>query len=118
MPPRKKVVNGILAGVDENHWSKPSTDHISMHSEGAESSGGTAHHESRLMMATIKDLQRSQAAMWAEFESLCQETVVPYAPQGPQGSLYLTMEDIHVILFEAKKMELFMLTPGLLILKK
>ena len=47
---------GILTGVGENHRSKPSTDHISMHFEGAGSSGGTAHRESREMMAAIEYL--------------------------------------------------------------
>ena len=63
MPLRKKVVTRILLGVGENHWSKPSTDHISMHYEGVESLGGTAHHESKEIMAAIEDLQRSQATM-------------------------------------------------------
>nr|POF05305.1 hypothetical protein CFP56_37613 [Quercus suber] len=53
-------------------------------------------------MATIEDLQCSQVVIWAEFQSLCQETAVP---QVPQGSLYLTGKDIHAIMFEAKKME-------------
>ena len=59
MPLRKKVVTGILIGVGENHRSEPSTDHISMHSEGAESSDGTTHRESMEMMAAIEDLQCS-----------------------------------------------------------
>ena len=83
MPPRKKVVTGILTGVGENHQSIPSTDHISMHFKGAESLGGTTHCESKEMMATIKDLQRSLAAMWVEFQSLCQEIAIPQVPQGP-----------------------------------
>ena len=40
--------------------------------------------------------------MWAKFQSLCQETATP---QAPQGSPYLTREDKHDILFQAKKME-------------
>ena len=49
------------------------------------------------MMVAIEELQRSQAAMWAEFQSLHQEIAAPQAPQVPQGSLYLTREeDIHV----------------------
>ena len=59
MPPRKKVVIGILTSVGENHRSKPSTDHISMHSKGVESLGEAGHHEGREIMATIEDLQRS-----------------------------------------------------------
>ena len=59
MPLRKKVVTGILIGVGENHQLEPSIDHISMHSEGAESSSGTTHRESREMMAAIEDLQHS-----------------------------------------------------------
>ena len=42
------------------------------------------------------------------FQSLRQETAILQASQGgqgPQGSPYLTKEDIHAILFEAKKME-------------
>ena len=61
------MVTGILTGVGENHWLEPSTDHISMHSEGVGSSSGTTYRESREMMAAIEDLQRSQATMWAEF---------------------------------------------------
>ena len=67
MPLRKKLVTGILTGVGENHWSEPSTDHISMHSEGIGSSGGIVYRKSREMMVAIEDLQRSQATMWAEF---------------------------------------------------
>ena len=59
MPLRKKVVIGILTGVDENHRSETSTDQTSMHSNGVESSGKTAYRESREMMAAIEDLQRS-----------------------------------------------------------
>ena len=40
--------------------------------------------------------------MWAKFQSLCQEIATP---QAPQGSPYLTREDKHDILFQAKKME-------------
>ena len=43
--------------------------------------------------------------MWAEFQSLRQETAIPHNPQGPQGSPYLIKEDIYAILFEPKKME-------------
>ena len=67
MPPRKKVVTRILIGVGENHQSKPSIDHISMHFKGIESSGEAGHHESREIMATIEDLQRFQSATWVEF---------------------------------------------------
>ena len=67
MPPRKKVVTGILTSVGENHWSKPSTDHISMSSEGVESSSEVGHRESREIMAAIEDLQCSQSTTWAEF---------------------------------------------------
>nr|POF27166.1 hypothetical protein CFP56_08537 [Quercus suber] len=67
MPPRKKMVTGTSTGVGENHRSKPSVDHISVHFEGAESSREASHRETKGIMAAIKDLQRSQAAMWAEF---------------------------------------------------
>ena len=67
MPLRNKVVVGTLAGVDENHWSEPSTYHISMHSEGARSSDETAYCLSRVIMAAIEDLQRAQATIWVEF---------------------------------------------------
>ena len=53
------MVTGILTGVGENHWLEPSTDHISMHSEGVGSSGGTVYRKSREMMVAIEDLQRS-----------------------------------------------------------
>ena len=59
-------------------------------------------------MATIEGLQCSQTTMWAEFQSLRQETSIPQAPQGGQrlqGSPYLTKEDIYAILFKAKKIE-------------
>ena len=105
MPSRKKIATGTLTGVGENHWSEPSADHISMHFEGAESSGEAGHHETKGIIAAIKDLQRFQAAIRVEFQSLRQETAIPQALQGPQGSPYLTREDIHAILFEAKKME-------------
>ena len=58
MPPKKKVT-GILSCVGENHRSKPNTDHISMHSEGTESSGEVGHYESRSIMAAIEDLHCS-----------------------------------------------------------
>jgi len=67
MPSRKKVVTRILVGVGENHRSEPNTDHVSMHSEGAESSGKSGRHETRGIMATIEDLQPSWAIIWAEF---------------------------------------------------
>ena len=62
MPLRKKVA-GIWIGVGENYRSEPSIDHISMLSEGTESSGEASHRESRGIMVTIKDLQHSQAAI-------------------------------------------------------
>nr|POE89448.1 hypothetical protein CFP56_01804 [Quercus suber] len=70
MPPRKKMVTRTLIGMGENHRSEPSADHISMHSKGAKSSGEAGHRETRGIMAAIEDLQRSQAAIWAEFQSL------------------------------------------------
>ena len=79
-----------------------------MHFEGTKSLGEAGHHENRGIMAAIEDLQHSQAAIWAKFQSLHQETTIPLAPQGgqgPQGSHYLTKEDIHAILFKDKKME-------------
>ena len=79
-----------------------------MHSEGTESSGEAGHLENKNIMAAIEDLQHSQVAMVAEFQSLHQETTIPQVPQGgqgPQGSPYLTKEDISTILFKGKKME-------------
>ena len=76
-----------------------------MHSEGTESFSEAGQPENKNIMAAIEDLQCSQATMGAEFQSLCQETSIPQAPQGgqgPQGSPYLTREDISAILFEAK----------------
>ena len=84
MPPREKVT-GILIGVGENHQLEPSTDRISMHFKGTESSGEAGHHESVSIMAAIEDVQSSQAAMWAKFQSLRQETAIPQAPQSGQG---------------------------------
>ena len=106
MPPRKKVTR-ILTSVGENHRPEPSADHISKHSEGTESSGEAGHPENRNIMAAIEDLQCSQAVLWAEFQSLRQETAIPQAPQGGQGqgSPYLSKEDISAILFEVKKLE-------------
>ena len=66
MPPRKKMVTRKLIGVGENHLSKPSADHISMHSEGAESFGETGCRETRGIIAAIEDLQRSQVAIWTK----------------------------------------------------
>jgi len=107
MPPRKKAT-GILTSVGEHHQLEPSANHVSMHSEGTESSSEAGHLENKNIMAAIEDLQHSQAAMWAKLQSLHQETAIPQAPQGdqgPQGSPYLTKEDIFAILFEAKKLE-------------
>ena len=70
MPPRKNVT-GVLTSMGENHWSKPNANHISMHSEGTQSSSEAGHLENRNVMAAIKDHQRFQAAMWVEFQSLC-----------------------------------------------
>ena len=78
-----------------------------MHSEGTESSSEVGQPENRNIMVAIEDLQHSQAAMQAKFQSLRQDTSIPQTPQGsqgPQGSPYLTKEDISVILFKAKKM--------------
>ena len=58
MPPREKVA-GILTGVGESHRLEPSTDHISMHSEGTESLGEAGHHESISIMVAIEDVQSS-----------------------------------------------------------
>nr|POF01938.1 hypothetical protein CFP56_06391 [Quercus suber] len=79
-----------------------------MHIEGTESSSEASQPENRNIVTAIEDLQRSQAAMWAEFQSLRQGTFIPQATQGgqgPRGSPYLTREDITAILFEAKKVE-------------
>ena len=66
MPSRKKVT-GVLIGVGENHLLEPSPNHISMYSEGTKSSRKASHPKNRNIIAAIEDLQRSQAAMWAEF---------------------------------------------------
>ena len=55
MPPRKKAI-GILASVRENHWSEPSVDHLSMHSEGTKASGEASHSGNRNIMVAIEDL--------------------------------------------------------------
>ena len=75
MPLRKKAT-GVLTGVNENHRPEPSVDHISMHSEGIESFGEAGYPENRNIMAAIEDLQRSQVAIWAEFQSSHQETTI------------------------------------------
>ena len=59
MPLRKKVGTRVPTGVGENHRSEPSTDHVSMHSEGAESLRESGRCETMGIMATIEDLQRS-----------------------------------------------------------
>nr|POE81723.1 hypothetical protein CFP56_58990 [Quercus suber] len=67
-----------------------------MNFEGIESFGGTAHRESKEMMATIEDLQRSQVAMWEKFQSLpkkmenavCVDARPPYL-EDMAGKLYL-----------------------------
>ena len=51
-----------------------------MHYEGVESSSKVGHHETKGIMASIEDFQRSQATMWAEFQSLRQEIAIPQAP--------------------------------------
>ena len=53
------MVTRMLTGVDENHRSEPSADHISMHFEDAKSSGEAGHHEFKGIIATIEDFQRS-----------------------------------------------------------
>ena len=55
MPPRKKFT-GILIGLGENQRSKPSANHISMHSEGTESSGEVGQPKNRNIMVAIEDL--------------------------------------------------------------
>lgn len=42
-------------------------DHVSMHIEGTKSSYDVEQLDNRGIVAAIKDLQRSQAPMWAEF---------------------------------------------------
>nr|POF06652.1 hypothetical protein CFP56_29241 [Quercus suber] len=70
MPPRKKVT-GVLPGSGDNQQARPSVKHIAMHTEGTESFGNANQPENRNIVTTIKDLQHSQAAMWAEFQALC-----------------------------------------------
>ena len=53
-----------------------------MHTEGTESSDEASWPENRNIMVASKELQCSQAAMWAEFQSLYQEASIPQAPQG------------------------------------
>ena len=54
MPPRKKMVTKTLTGVGENHRSKPTADHIFMHSEGVESFGETSRRETKGIMVPSK----------------------------------------------------------------
>ena len=47
------MVTKTLIGVGENHRSKPTADHISMHFEGIESSGETSRYETKGIMVAI-----------------------------------------------------------------
>ena len=51
-----------------------------MHSGGTKSSGKASQPENKNIVAAIEDLQCSQVAMWAEFQSLRQETSIPQVP--------------------------------------
>ena len=79
-----------------------------MHTKGIESFSEVSQPKNRNIVTAIRELQCSQVAMWVEFQALRQETFIPQAPQGGQGSWgspYLTKEDITAILFKAKKAE-------------
>ena len=55
MPPRKKGT-GAPVGSSENQQVELSTDHISIHTEGTESSGEASHPKNRNIMTAIEDL--------------------------------------------------------------
>ena len=60
-------------------------DHVSMHTTGTKSSEEGRQSCNRDLVATIEDLQRSQATMWANFQSFRQRTSTLQTPQGSQG---------------------------------
>ena len=60
-------------------------DHVSMHTTCTKSSEEGRQSCNRDLVATIEDLQRSQATMWADFQSFCQRTSTPQTLQGSQG---------------------------------
>lgn len=49
-------------------------DHVSMHTEGTKSSYDVEQLDNQGIVAAIRDLQRSQATMWAVFQYLHQRT--------------------------------------------
>nr|POF27630.1 hypothetical protein CFP56_66752 [Quercus suber] len=53
-----------------------------MHTEGIESSEEVRQPNNRDLVVAIKNLQRSQATMWAQFQSLRQRIATPQTPQG------------------------------------
>ena len=55
MPPRKKGT-GAPVGSSEDQQVEPSADHISIHTEGTESSGEASQPENRNIMTAIEDL--------------------------------------------------------------
>jgi len=79
MPPRKKNA-GAQAGSRENQQAKVSVDHVFMHIEGTKSSEEVRKLGNKDLMAAIENLQRSQAFMWEELQSLCQRTATPQTP--------------------------------------
>ena len=60
-------------------------DHVSMHTTCTKSSKEGRQSCNRDLVATIEDLQRSQATMWADFQSFRQRTSTPQTLQGSQG---------------------------------
>lgn len=79
MPPRKK--NAVApTGSNEESRVEVSVDHVSQHIEGSESSEEVGKLSSRALVMAIKDLQRSQVAMWVEVQFLCQRTSTPQTP--------------------------------------
>ena len=70
MPPRKKIA-GAQAGSSENQQVEARVDHVSIHIEGTELPEEVRQPNNRNLVAVIEDLQRSQAIIWEEFQSLC-----------------------------------------------
>ena len=62
MPLRKKNA-GAQASLWENQQAEASVDHVSLHTEGTESSKEVRQLNNRDLVAAIEDLQHSQATM-------------------------------------------------------
>ena len=68
------VLYEYQVGSGKNQQVVVSVDHVFMHVEGSESSGEVREPSNKDLMATIENLQHSQASMWEMLQSLCQRT--------------------------------------------